>query len=154
MQYKDVFLEVLSKCLEELTGLEFLLEYQGQDSKFISKKDITSQISIFGPEHEGMLIINIDKNDINLLYKKIENDELEEDGFLIEDFLGELTNIISGKFIEFLDIEITPSIPFIHFGKIEYSTMRKNNFDIINIRQKDGINFFVYIYLTELEKDF
>jgi len=154
LEHRDIFLDVLNKAMKELTGLDFKLEYRGEEEKFTAKKEITSQISLFGPEHEGMIIINIDKSDINFLYSKIENEPMEEDEFLIEDFLGELTNIITGKFIEFLEIDINPSVPFIHFGKIEYSTMRKNKFDVISLSEKNDINFFVYIYLTELEKDF
>ena len=108
MEYKDTFIRVIIKTLKELTKTNFLYEELTAVSKYASKKEVTSQISIFGSEHEGMLILNMDKAMLRTLYYNIENDEMEDDDFTIEDFCGELTNILAGKFIEFL-ILMSPS---------------------------------------------
>lgn len=154
MEYKDTFIRVIIKTLKELTKTNFLYEELTAVSKYASKKEVTSQISIFGSEHEGMLILNMDKAMLRTLYYNIENDEMEDDDFTIEDFCGELTNILAGKFIEFLDIDVTISLPMINFESTEYATLKKNSFHCFRFYAGDGGEFFVYTYLSGLSKNF
>lgn len=155
MEYKDIFVKVIVHSLKELTRMDFMHEELESVKKYVSSKEITSQISIFGNEHEGMLIINLDRNLLKKLYFGIEEEEFEdEDNFTIEDFCGELTNIIAGKFIDFLDLDVTISLPMINFEPVEYAMIRKNVFDCFRFYNNQGLDFFIYTYLSGLAKDF
>lgn len=155
MEYKEIFIKVIAKTLKEFSGVDFIYEELEATSKYSSVKDLTSQISIYGPEHEGIIILNLGKPMLNYLYYNIEEEELDEnDDFIIEDFFGEITNIIAGKFIEFLNIDITISLPMINFEKTEYTTLKKNNFDAFRFHNNKGFELFIYTYLSSLQTDF
>ena len=150
MEYKDIFTKVIIKTLKDFAGLDFIYEELDPRPKYISSKEITSQISIYGPEHEGIIILNLDKELIKSFYYNIEEEELDDDDFTIEDFCGEITNIVAGKFIEFLEVDVTISLPMINFEPMEYATMKKNNFDSFRFYNHKGHELFIYTYLTTL----
>ncbi len=155
MEYKDIFIKVIINTFKELSNIDFLYEELEQQDKYHSEKEVTSQMSIYGEGHEGMIILNLDRDVIKYLYYNIQEDEVdEEDDFTIEDFCGELTNIIAGKFIEFLDIDIVPSLSMINFDSVEYSTVKRDKFDFIRFYDAQGKEFFIYTYLTLLRDDF
>lgn len=149
MEYKDVFIRVIVKTLKDSTKINFLYEELPNQVKYVSKKEITNQISLFGEENEGMIILNMDRQTLKNFYYFIENEELEDDDFTIEDFCGEIGNIIAGKFIELLDIDINISLPMINFEPIEYSTFKKNPFSCFRF-YANGNELFVYTYLSKL----
>jgi hypothetical protein len=148
------FKNVISKALKDFSKVDFLYEELEPIDKYKSTRDITSQISIFGPEHEGIIILNLDKSLVKYLYYNISEEELDDDDFTIEDFCGEITNIIAGKFIEFLDIDVIPSLPMINFEPMEYATMKKNHFNAFRLYDGKGHELFIYTYLTQLQTDF
>jgi len=154
MQYKEIFIKVIINTLKELMKVEFQFEELTPSPKYSAAKEITSQISIFGPEHEGMIILNLDREIVRFLYSKSVVEDVEDDDYVIEDFCGELTNIVSGKFIEFLDIDINISLPMINFDHIEYSTLRKNNFDAFRFYDNLGHDIYIYTYMSTLSKGF
>lgn len=154
MEYKDVFIKVIIKTLKDFSKVDFLYQELGKRSKYISEKEITSQISIYGPNHEGVIILNLDRSLMRYLYYNIEEEELDDDDFTIEDFCGEITNIIAGKFIEFLDIDVAVSLPMINFESMEYATLKKNSFDSFRFYNTQGHELFIYSYLSYLYKNF
>lgn len=154
MQYKDIFVKVIIRTLKDFSKVDFLYEELDPVEKYVSQHEITSQISTYGPEHEGIIILNLDKKLVKHLYYNISEEELDDDNFTIEDFCGEITNIIAGKFIEFLDIDITLSLPMINFEPMEYATMKKNKFDSFRFYDNQGHELYIYTYLSQLHKDF
>jgi len=154
MDYKEIFIKVIINTLKELLAVDFIYEELAPTPKYKSTKEITSQISMFGPDHEGMIILNLDREIVRFLYNKSSLENFEDDDYMIEDFCGELTNIVSGKFIEFLDIDINISLPMINFDAIQYSTLRKNHFDVFRFHDNMGHDIFMYTYLTNLSKGF
>ncbi len=155
MEYKDIFVQVILNSLKELSKIDFLFEELESQNNYHSEKEITSQMSIFGDNHEGMIILNLDRSTIKYLYYNIQEDELdEEDDFVIEDFCGELTNIIAGKFIDFLDIDIVPSLSMINFDPVQYSTVKRNEFNHFKFFDNKGHEFYIFTYLSKLNKDF
>lgn len=150
MEYKDTFIQVIINTLKELSKINFFYEELEPTIKYQSLKEITSQISLFGFENEGMIILNLDKEFLKFLYFAIGEEELEDD-FTIEDFCGELTNIIAGKYIEFLDIDMNLSLPLINFEPISYTTMQKNTFNGFRFYDNQGHEFFIYTYLADLK---
>lgn len=66
MEYKDVFIRVIVKTLKDLTKINFLYEELPNQVKYVSKKEITNQISLFGEENEGMIILNMDRQTLKI----------------------------------------------------------------------------------------
>ena len=153
MEYKETFIQVIVNTLKELSKVDFAYEELDARSQYKSLKEITSQIGIYGDDHEGLIILNLDSEFLKYLYYKIGEEELEDD-FIIEDFCGELTNILAGKFIEFIDLDITLSLPIINFDPIEYSTIKKNSFNAFHFFNNKGHEFFIFTYLAKTFQNF
>ena len=58
MEYKETFIQVIVNTLKELSKVDFAYEELDARSQYKSLKEITSQISIYGDDHEGMIILN------------------------------------------------------------------------------------------------
>lgn len=150
MEYKDIFVKVLINALKELTKIDFLFAELPEQNLYKSEKEITSQVSVFGREHEGLIILNLDRELVKRFYYNIEEEELEDDDFTVEDFCGELTNMIAGKFIDFVDLDVNISLPIISLEPVEYETLKKNRFDCFRFYDNQNAELIIYTYLAKI----
>lgn len=146
-----IFYSMVCKDIEHIVGMSFQLETEDAlFQPFRPSFDTSYIVEINKNTVEGTLVFHCNFDFLTLMFKKSEQASIHSSQEEIKDFGREITNIIGGKLIEFLQLKN------IHIGIPQYISQKDQNvLDFIPtkgysyyFKNKLG-SFMIFVFLND-----